>query len=155
MISSGKYIFTLPSIQEKLLSHQLNPMPPSTEPDASQASLDLGHSQGVGGKDHRIIPPSVMTAIDEDSSKTGAWLIVFGTWVGIILFKCLRSTITSQLASTVLYIWVRVTLLSCVYRNCSEESEIHLCFSYVSAFGVYQDHYTREILPNKTPSEIR
>ncbi|KAL9708744.1 hypothetical protein Ac2012v2_008124 [Leucoagaricus gongylophorus] len=53
----------------------------SSEPDASQASLDLGHSQGVGGKDHRIIPPSVMTAIDEDSSKTGKWLIIFGTWL--------------------------------------------------------------------------
>ncbi|KAF5343740.1 hypothetical protein D9756_011441 [Leucocoprinus leucothites] len=27
-------------------------------------------------------------------------------------------------------------------------------YGYVSAFGVYQDHYTREFLPNRSPSEI-
>jgi len=86
-------------------------MPPSAEPDAcTQASLDLGHSQGVGGKDYHIFPPSVATVIDEDSSKTGTWLIVLGTWVGSFLFKLLCQSTTSQLAGAVLYIWVRVTL---------------------------------------------
>jgi len=55
-------------------------MPPSAEPDA--CTLDLGHSQGAGRKDYPIFPPLVATAINEDSSKTGTWLIVFGTWVG-------------------------------------------------------------------------
>lgn len=88
-------------------------MPPSAEPDTrTQASLDLGHSQGVGGKDYHIFPPSVATAIDEDLSKTGTWLIVFGTWVGSFLFKRLCQSITSQLAGAVLYIWVRAALQS-------------------------------------------